>query len=89
MDFHTKKEINKLKGEIIARNAAVEAEKYAFEQELKNGLKNEIKKSLNNPPKPNLLLKIKLKFLRWKQEKTEMKEYRKLINNIKKEMGDI
>ena len=30
MDFYTKKEINNLKGDIIAKEAALEAEKYSF-----------------------------------------------------------
>jgi len=95
MDYFTKKEINTLKGEIIARDVAIEAEKYTFEQQLKNGLGEEIKKTLTNPPKPSFWSNIKLKYYRWKQKRYELEEYKKLIselnkinNNIKKELGD-
>lgn len=94
MDFYTKKEINNLKGDIIAKEAALEAEKYSFEQELKNGLGEEIKQTLNNPPKPSIWLKIKHKYLLWKQKRNDLKEYKKLIkeldkitNDMKKELG--
>lgn len=94
MDFFTKKEINTLKGEIIARDVAIEAEKYAFEQLLKNGLGEEIKKSFENPPKPSFWKKIKLKYSRWKQKRNELKEYKSIIkeldkinNDLKKELG--
>jgi hypothetical protein len=83
MDFFTKKEINYLKGEIIAKEVAVEAEKYAFEKTLKNGLADEIIKTLNNPPKPSLITKIKIKYNRWKQQRKELKEIKKRINDIK------
>lgn len=94
MDFYTKKEINYLKGEILAKEAAIEAEKYSFEQQLKNGLGDEIRKTLSNPPKPSFWLKLKIKFLRWKQKRNDLKEYRKTIkelnkinNSFKKELG--
>lgn len=95
MDFHTKKEISKLKSEILAKDAAVEAEKYAFERELKNGLGDEILNTLHNPPKPNLWTNIKIKYIRWRQKRNDMKEYRKIIKelnkinkDIEKELGD-
>lgn len=91
MDYFTKKEINTLKGEIIARDAAIEAEKYAFERELKHGLREEIIQTLANPPKPNLWTKIKIKYSRWKQKRNELKEYKKLLkelDNIQKKMED-
>ena len=87
MDFFTKKEINTLKGEIIARDVAIEAEKYAFEQLLKNSLGKEIKKSFETPSKPSFWTKIRLKYSRWKQKRNELKEYRKLIKDLDKING--
>ena len=87
MDFFTKKEINTLKGEIIARDVAIEAEKYAFEQLLKNGLGEEIKKSLETPQKPSFWKKIKLKFSRWKQKRNDLKVYKNLIKELDKING--
>ena len=95
MDFFTKKEIEYFKGEIVSKNVAIEAEKYMFERQLLNGLGDEIKETLKNPPKPNIWNKIKFKYLRWKQKRNDLKEYRKIIkeldkinNDIKKEMGN-
>lgn len=87
MDFFTKKEINTLKGEIIAKDVAIEAEKYAFEQLLKNSLGEEIKKTFETPSKPSFWTKIKLKYSRWKQKRNELKEYRKLIKDLDKING--
>lgn len=87
MDFFTKKEINILKGEIEAKEAAIEAEKISFEKELSNGLMDEIKYILSNPPKPSFWTKIKIKYSRWKQKRRDLKEYKKYIK-LKKEMED-
>ena len=64
MNSQTKKEINKLKGEIFASNAAIEAEKLIFQNQLKNGLGEEIKDYLKNPPKPNFKFALKIKLQR-------------------------
>ena len=82
MNYFEKKELNTLKGEIIARDVAIEAENYAFERELKNGLREEIIQTLTNPPKPNMWTKIKIKYSRWKQKRNELKEYKKLIKEL-------
>ena len=73
MDFLTKQEIEKLKGEITAKDFTIEAEKYSFERKLKNGLGNEILNVLNNPPKPSFLTKLKIKYAKWKFLKNEKK----------------
>ena len=65
MDFLLRKEIQELKGDIESKNIALEADKFTFEQKLKNGLKDEIIKELNNPSKPNFWLGFKIKFNRW------------------------
>ena len=64
MDKSLKYENIKLQQEIELKNNAIEVEKLAFEQELKNGLGEEIKSYLQNPPKPNFWLAIKLKLQR-------------------------
>ena len=95
MDYLTNKEINKLKGDIAAKDAAIEVEKYNFERLLKNGLGEEIINTLNKPPKQNWWKGLLLKFKRWNLKLKEQREYKKLIkeltylNNITKiEMED-
>lgn len=73
MDFLIRNEINKLKGEIESSNYAIEAEKHNFERMLKNGLAEEMKNYLNNPPKSNLITKLKIKYARWKLKRKELK----------------
>lgn len=68
MDFLIRKEIEGLKRDIASKDAAVEADKYAFEVKLLNGLGDDIIKTLNNPPKKSLWLKWKYKLAKWKQE---------------------
>lgn len=77
MDFLTKKEIEGLKKDIASKDIALEAEKYAFEIKLLNGLGDEIKNHLLNPPKTSLILKWKNKFSRWKQIRKEKKILKK------------
>lgn len=83
MDFLTRKEIEKLKGEFASKDAALEAEKYSFERQLKNGLGNEIILTLNNPPKPCFITKIKLKIAKWKLLYKEHKIFKKYKTNLK------
>lgn len=83
MDFFTKKEIEYLKGEVTARDVALEAEKYAFEKQLLNGLGEEIKNTLKNPPKPSIWFKMKYKYLCWKQKRKDRKEYQKILKREK------
>lgn len=78
MDIITKKEYNKLQEDIILKNNAIETMKYSFEQELKNGLGDKIKRDLLSPPKLSWWETIKIKFQRWKLKKIEKKEWYKL-----------
>ena len=94
MNYFMKKEIDNLKGDVKASEIQLEVEKYAFERKLLNGEGDEIIKYLNNPPKQNWFLGIKMKFKRWHQKHKEKKEYKKIIkeldkinNNFKKELG--
>ena len=79
MDFLTKKEIEGLKQDIQAKNIAVEADKYAFEAKLLNGMGEEMMNELKNPTKPNWFTGLKLKYARWK---TIRKEKRKGVFSL-------
>ena len=77
MDFLIKKEIDNLKKDIASKDVAIEADKYAFETRLLNGLGEEIKEYLQNPPRENLFTKWKNKFLRWRQIRNDKKIIKK------------
>ena len=53
MDFLTRKEIEGLKQDIKAKDIAVEADKYAFEAKLLNGMGENMMNELRNPSKPS------------------------------------
>lgn len=74
MDFLTKKEIEGLKQDIQAKDIAVEADKYAFEMKLLNGLGESMMEELKNPTKPNWLMGLKLKYARWKTIRNEKRK---------------
>ena len=84
MDFLTKKEIDGLKQDIMAKEIAVEADKYAFEIILKNGLGDSIINELKTPTKISWIDKLKLKIAKWRMLKKERNEY----NKLKKIMED-
>lgn len=67
------KEIDKLKREILEKEEILKNEKNIFEQKLKDGLGQQILDDLSSPPKPNLLLKWKVKLARWKKISRENK----------------
>lgn len=73
MDREEEKELNALKNETRGRDAALEADKYAFQKKLMDGMGEEIKEYLKNPPKPSLSMKLKVLYGRWKakRKKTE------------------
>lgn len=77
MNDSLQKEIIKLKNDIISKESALESEKYIFERQLLNDLGKEIIYTLNNPPKKSLILKIKLKFLRFIKKYKERKYFNK------------
>ena len=91
MDFLTKKEIEGLKQDIQSKEIAIEADKYVFESKLLNGLGESMMNELKEPTKPSWWLADKIKFDRWRKNRKEEKERKKLLkqlnNNIKKEMG--
>lgn len=71
MDFLTKKEIEGLKQDIQSKDIAVEADKYAFEAKLLNGMGEEMMNELKNPTKPNWFAGLRLKYARWKTIRRE------------------
>jgi hypothetical protein len=82
MDYFIKKEIDGLKQDIISKEAAVEAYKYAYEQELLNGLGEAMINEVKNPSKPSWWTGFKIKFARWKKIKKEKREMRRLKKEI-------
>lgn len=84
MDFITKKEVEVYKGEVAAREASIEASKYAFEVKMLNGMGDEMMEYLKNPPKPNRWLAIKIKWARCKKKMQEKREYRKAKRDFDK-----
>jgi hypothetical protein len=71
MDYLTRKEIEGLKNDIEAKNIAVEADKYAFEMKLLNGMGETMMNELKNPSKPSWWTGIKIKYARWKKKKND------------------
>ena len=69
MDFFAKKELESLKNDIKSKEIAVEADKYAFETKLLNGLGESMMNDLKNPPKHNWFTSIKVKYAKWKSVK--------------------
>jgi hypothetical protein len=83
MDYFVRKEINGLKQDIIAKEAAVEAYKYDYERQILNGLGEQMKKELKNPSKLSWWEVIKLKYARWRKIKQEEREIKRLQKDIK------
>lgn len=65
-DYRTKKELREYKGELKANASAIEADKYAFERKLKNGLGEQIKRELEHPIKLTWWDKFKIRRARRK-----------------------
>ena len=74
MDFLGKVEYQSLKTETEVSKAAVETNKYMFEQQLKNGLGDKITTYLKNPPSPDKKLEKRLKRAKkWAEFKQRIK----------------
>jgi hypothetical protein len=82
MDYLTRKELEGLKNDIESKNIAVEADKYAFEMKLLNGMGESMMRELRTPSKPSWITSVKIKFAKWKMLREEK-------NNRKKIMGDL
>lgn len=82
MDYFLKKEIDGLKQDIVSKDIAIEADKYAYETMLLNGLGEEMLKELKTPSKSNWINGLKYKFARWKKIRSEKRELKKILKNI-------
>lgn len=82
MDFFVNKELNGLKSDIKSKEITLEADKYAFETKLLNGMGEDMMNDLKNPPKNNWITSVKIKFARWKKIRSERKYYRKIKGDL-------
>lgn len=64
-EIHLEGEIKAFYGDIKATSDVLSYERENFAKTLKNGLGDEIKKYIDNPPKPNYWSGLKLRFRRW------------------------
>lgn len=64
-NIHLENEINGFYGDIKATEDILSYERENIARMLKNGLGDEIKSYLNNPPKPNYVNGIIIKLKRW------------------------
>ena len=85
MDIFVRNELEALKGEIEAKNYALEADKYSFIHQLESGMGERMLQELRNPPKPDKKLARKLIAARKKKEKEE----KKLLDKLNKEKRDL
>lgn len=82
MDYFLKKEIDGLKQDIVFKDIAIEADKYAYETMLLNGLGEEMLKELKTPSKPNWINGLKYKIARWWKIRSENKKLKKILKDI-------
>lgn len=82
MDYFLKKEIDGLKQDIVSKDIAIEADKYAYETMLLNGLGEEMLKELKTPSKPNWITGLKYKIARWWKIRSENKKFKKILKDI-------
>ena len=68
-DIHLEGEIKAFYGDIKATENVLSYERENLARQFKNGLGDEIKIYINNPPKPNYLNGIKIKLRRWWNKK--------------------
>lgn len=64
-NVHLDGEIKAFYGDIKATQDVLSFQRENLARELKNGFGDEIKKHLNNPPKPNYFKGLKMKIKRW------------------------
>ena len=68
-DAHLEGEIKAFYGDLKATEDMLSQSRENLAKTLKNGLGEDIKKYLNNPPKPNYWKGFKMKLKRWWQNK--------------------
>ena len=73
MDFLSKKEYDSLLAEMKNTEIALKSQQYIFEQQLKNGLGDEIRDYIKNPPKPDKKLERKIRLAKkWNDFKEKL-----------------
>ena len=77
-------DVLKLKNEIAAKDIMLEVEKNNFARQLKNGLGDEIKNTINKPIKLSWWGKLKVKISIWKFLRAERKRAKAQIKNWEK-----
>jgi hypothetical protein len=82
MDYLVRKELEGLKNDIESKNIAVEADKYAFEMKLLNGMGESMMNELRNPTKPSFITSLKLKYAKWKLLREEKKNRKKIMGDL-------
>lgn len=78
MDFFTKQEIDGYKGDKLAIQESLDADKFSFQHKLENGMGERMMEQLNNPPKRSFLVGLKYKYIRWKTIMKGKREERKI-----------
>lgn len=78
MDFLTNKELNTLKGERMAINDAVDADKFMFKHKLEGEYGKRMMEQLENPRKKSFILGLKYKYARWKTIRDGKRQAKKL-----------
>lgn len=64
-DIHLEGEIKAFYGDLKATEDILSYERENLARRLKNGLGEEMKTYINNPPKTNYLIELKFKIKRW------------------------
>lgn len=64
-NIHLKQEIDGYRNDIKATEELLYHNRKTFAEQIKNGMGNDIKNYLDNPPKPNYIKGVKIKFKRW------------------------
>ena len=82
MDYLTRKELEGLKNDIESKNIAVEADKYAFELKLLNGMGESMMNELRNPSKPSWFTSLRIKYAKWKLLREEKKDRKKIMGDF-------
>ena len=72
IDDATVQEIELLKNEIKSKEIVLEAEKNSYKRQLM-GFSEQMMKELENPPKDNFFLKLKVKWARWRRKRKDTK----------------
>ena len=79
LDTEAKKELNLLKNEIKGKEIALNIDKENFQKKLMNGMGEDMMENLKHPKKPSFWVGLKYRFLRWKKDRKENRELKRII----------